>query len=488
MPTGIDTAPGVFGGFDALGAPSSFWNNVMTNLFLPTMGDARNNSSVLWNMVNKVTHESTSGKFIVWPIRTTRNTGRGAMRPGGQLSDPGSQGAATAFTEPRTYVGRIKVDGETMRRAKTNGGAFLDAVSFEMEGQLDDIMVDYNRLSHNDGSGRLAEINAAAAASTSIVVRINQSIEGASSCPTRPTLWLEVGDRIGFYNPAGDALRANGAGQTGFYVVSIVDASTVTIATSPGGSAINSNTITGYAVGDWVVRVNAEGATASPIGAKSSGARNEMMGIGGIFSDAGTLDGLAAAGLTVGASQYAQQTGANDFTATSNASAGFQGNACTAAQPWNRAVVLDNGVNGARTLTEELLQQSFSDAEEQNNALIGFMLSSYATYNSYVRLLTPDKRFNDTLELKGGHKALSFNGVAWYKDRFCYGGRVYMLNMDVFSYMETQPLQPLAAQGLPAWERLKDFDAYWMGHVTSGNLAVTDIRQRVGAVLVDLAA
>lgn len=479
MAAGIDAAAGATFG---IGQP--YAEHGITNFFLPFLADARNNSSVLWNMLEKVQKETTSGRFMVWPTRTTRNTGRNAIGPGGQLADPGFQGLATAFTETRTYQGRIKVQGELLRRGKTDGGAFMPITPLEVEGQMDDIAIDYNRMSHNDGSGRMAEnTTTKAAALTTLTLVVNQSIRGAANCPTAPTIYLEVGDRIGFAVPGTDTLQAVGS-QNGFYVIAIPTSNTIQIGLTPGGAAINTSTFTTLAGNEWIVRVS----TDTNVDARSSGRRREMMGIEGIFSDGGVLDGLAAAGLGNGTTTWNQQTGGYDFTVTSLSSAGFQGNAASTSFPWNRAIVADNGGGGTRAISEELLQQAFSDAEERNNAQIDLLISAYSTYNSYVKLLTPDKRFNDTLELRGGHKVLSFNGVGWVKDRFAYGGRVKGLNLGELAVYETEAMTTMNAMGLPVWERLNNTEDYWMGHISSQNVVVRGIRQRVGFNLVDLAA
>lgn len=456
----------------------SYYDHLLTNFFLPVLADARNNSSVLWSQIQKVNKHHIEGRFVVFPIRTTRNIGRGSVRPGSVIPDPGSQGAKTQTTETRTYQARVKIDGETLRRGKTNGGAFITPEQLEIDGQADDIQIDMNRMSHNDGSGRMAEV--ASVSGTTITLRINQSIEGAPACTTSPGLYLEVGDRIGFYTPGANTLVSSSS-QIGFYVFSLPTASTVRVSLIPpsasGSAAVDiSGSLT---VGDWLVRVASDTPSNGSTSPVNSAARAEMMGIGGIFSDAGCLDGNGASG--------SQQSGANDYTVTSVASANFQGNAATSANPWNQAVVNDNGGSGARTLSEQLLQQALSDSEERNNATIDMLLSSYGTYNSYVKLLVPDKRYNDTLELKGGHKMLSFNGIGWWKDRFCYNGRVYGINLGELQYFETEPLQPLDPFGIGRWERLRDLDAYWTGVVTSGNLGVS-VRQRVGFVLTELAA
>jgi len=487
MAAGIENALGV-SIFSSGTTFSNFADNLMTQFFLPILADARNNSTVLYNLVQKAESFDTSGRFIVWPVRTTRNTGRNAFRHGGQLADPTAQGAATYFAESRKYHGRVKIDGDILRRGRTNGGAFITAQELELQGQVDDITVDYNRMLHSDGSGRLGELVKASStwASGILAVRWNQDIEGAPSMTTaafgKPTQFIEVGDRIGLYAPGTDAIRAAAAAptNTGWYVISKTN-TTVTVSNTPGGAAADLSTATGSnleagaTLGDWIVRVGQD-TSATKLG---SAARAEIMGIGGMFTDAGVLDGLGAGS--------SQQVGAYAYTATSAASAPFQGQGATTANPWNQAIVLDNAGNGLRALTEALLQQAFSDAEEINNAEIDLILSPYGTYNSYLKLLTPDKRFNDTLELRGGHKMLSFNGVPWYKDRFSYPGRVYMLALNMLRRFEVEPLSPLDYLGVGRWERLANFDAYFSGYIAEEQMGVL-VRNKIGALLTELNA
>jgi len=486
MAAGIDNAQGV-ALFSSGTTFSDYANSLMTQFFLPIIADARNNSTVLWNLVQKAESFDTSGRFIVWPVRTTRNAGRNAFRPGGQLADPTNQGSATYLAESRQYHGRVKIDGAILRRGRTNGGAFMTATELELQGQVDDITVDYNRMLHSDGSGRLGEVlsTASTLASGIIGVRFNQDIEGAPSMTSaafgKPTMFIEVGDRIALYIPSTDLLSVQtNTLQTGFYVISKTN-TTITVSASPGGAAVDlaSTNVLTATTGYWIVRVGQDIQASTAGGKLGSAARGEMMGIGGIFSDAGVLDGLGAAGT--------QQTGAYAYTATSAASATFQGQVATAAVSWNQAVVLDNAGSGLRALSEALLQQAFSDAEEINNAEIDLILSPYGTYNSYLKLLTPDKRFNDTLELRGGHKLLSFNGVPWYKDRFCYPGRIYMIALNMLRRFEVEELQPLNPLGLDRWERLKDFDAYFSGYIAEEQMGVV-VRNKVGALLTELSA
>lgn len=453
----------------------AYYDHLLTNYFLQLLPDARNNSNVLLSMIDKRPTQAVSGRYIVFPVRYGRSTGLNNVGYGGLIPDPGSQNAATYSTITRKGMARIALDGDTIRHGKTNGGAYAEAMQIEMEGIIDDIMIDRSRQVHNDGSGRVAEVKTAGG-STTLTLKVNSSIEGAATTRAAGTLdkYIESGMRLAKFNNAGVA----SAWDASNYVIVVdqvaVSGSDVTItANSTTGSAITFTA--NSAVGDWIVRASS---TATPTAAqpiRDTAYRREMMGIGGVFSDTGTLNGMVGSG--------SQQSAAESDVVTSTTF--FQGIAST--QDFNKAIVLDNGGAGNRPLTEELMQQAISDAEEINNANVELLLSSFPTYNSYVKLLTPDKRYNNTLELAGGHKTLTFNGIGWVKDRFCYQNRVYFMALDQFHILETSPLQPLVGGDVTTWERLQDLDKYWRGWTWEDNMIV-EVRNRTGAVLTELAS
>lgn len=477
---GVSYGSQSYGGSNTAG----YYDNLLTNYFLQLLPDARNNSTVLLSMIDKRPHQAVSGKYIVFPVRFGRSTGLNNVGYGGLIPDPGFQPSLTYSTITRKGMARIALDGDTIRHGKTNGGAYAEALQIEMEGIVDDIMIDRARQIHNDGSGRVAEVAVAGAGTTSLTLRINSDIEGASTTRAAGTLdkYIEPGMRLAKF-PANGGAQTLWSATAGEYVIIVtsvnVSGSTVTITANDSvtGSAVTFSAAS--AVGEWIVRCSA--ASASPVAIKDSAYRREMMGIGGVFSDVGTKNGMIGSG--------SQQSAAESDTDTNGYH--FQGVVATAGQPgnqaFNRAVVLDNGGAGNRPLTEELMQQAMSDAEEINNANIELILSSFPTYNSYVKLLTPDKRYNNTLELQGGHKTLTFNGVGWVKDRFCYQNRVYFLALDQFHILETAPMQPLVGGDVTTWERLPDLDKYWRGWTWEDNMIV-EVRNRTGAVLTELSA
>ena len=474
----VEQAPGV--SFGDTGA-SSFSSNVITNFFLPVLADARNNSTVMWNYIKDAEGFNVSGNYIVWPVQYGRNTGHNSIRPGGTLPEPNSEQYRTYTTNTRTSFARVKVDGETLRRAKTNGGAFVDAVMRETESMVDNITVDLARQIHNDGSGRMGQVQATISGSTtSVVVKYNASIEGAPSLMSgatsllgKPTMFLEIGDRIAFMASDGTLRALTTGGQNGFYVLAIT-ATTITVEVTQGsGTAVLASAFaTAPTAGDFIVRASAE----IVVDSKSTSYCAEMTGLGGIISDADVLDGI-------GVSTAGQQSGASNFTGTAT---GFQGIA-SASFAFNQGVVNDNGGSGLRALTEAMMQQALSDTEEINNANVDLICMPYGTYNSFLKLVLPDRRFNNTTDLKGGHRTLDFNGLPVVKDRFCYPGRVLFVATDMIRRFTVEPLRPINYQGTTTWERLRDTDAYWTGWVVSENVGAL-VRNKTGAVLSELSA
>ena len=480
--TAVESAPGV--AFTDTGA-GSFASNAITNFFLPILADARNNSTVLWNYIKDGVYTlDTSGRYIIWPVQFGRNTGHNAIHPGGSLPLPASEQYRTYTSETRTAVARIKVDGETLRRAKTNGGAFVTAVMREADSMVDNITVDMARQIHNDGSGRMGEVRATATGGDTVIqVKFNSAIEGAANLMSgatalvgKPTMYFEVGDRVSFISSTGTLRALTSGGQNAFYVTAVTP-TTISIDVTQGTTTAMDVTVfaTKPTAGDWIVRASNEVVTDY----NSTAYRAEIMGMGGMLSDANVADGL-------GVSTAGQQTGAQNQTSSAT---GFQGldGAVATALPFNVGIVNDNGSSGLRALTEALMQQAVSDAEEINNANIDLCVMPYGTYNSYVKLVLPDRRFNNTTDLKGGHKTIDFNGLPVIKDRFCYPGRVMFLATDIMRRFTVEPLRPLAYQGVTTWERLRDIDAYWTGWVGSENIGAL-VRNKTGVLLNDLNA
>jgi hypothetical protein len=67
-----------------------------------------------------------------------------------------------------------------------------------------------------------------------------------------------------------------------------------------------------------------------------------------------------------------------------------------------------NALNGM--ISEVEIQRALDEAERKAGAVINFLVTSYGVRRSYQNLLTAQKQFVNTLELKGGWKALAYRG------------------------------------------------------------------------------
>lgn len=87
----------------------------------------------------------------------------------------------------------------------------------------------------------------------------------------------------------------------------------------------------------------------------------------------------------------------------------------------------------ATTLSEVAMQQLIDDAEIRNGSKIDFIACSVPVRRKYQALIAENKQIVNTIDLAGGVKALSFNGIPVVADRFCPEKSMYFLDTNSFS-------------------------------------------------------
>lgn len=83
-------------------------------------------------------------------------------------------------------------------------------------------------------------------------------------------------------------------------------------------------------------------------------------------------------------------------------------------------------------LGESTLQKSVDIVEERSGGKIDFIVCSCGVRRMLAEYYTQYRSFVPTMDIKGGYKALSFNGIPVVADRFCPEGTMYLLNTDDF--------------------------------------------------------
>lgn len=155
-----------------------------------------NDETVALRRLEKTSEGVTSevgGKYVTFPIHTTRNTGIGARNENEQLPDAGQQGTAAARVGLKYLYGRIRLTGQTMELAKTNTQAFVSALDLEMNGLKDDLAKDQNRQVYGDGIGGVARITAAVTAATFTIAH---------------DTWLQLGMLVDVTDATGVTIKA----------------------------------------------------------------------------------------------------------------------------------------------------------------------------------------------------------------------------------------------------------------------------------------
>lgn len=150
------------------------------------------------------------GKYVVFPIQTTRNQGIGARLEMEALPTAGNQGTVGARVGLRHQYGSVRLSGQTFELAKTNAQAFISTLELELDGLKNDLAVDLNRQMYGNGTGALVTITAGVTAVTFTVAH---------------TLWLtsQIGAVVDIYDATGVTQKASGR------TVTAVTATTVTI-------------------------------------------------------------------------------------------------------------------------------------------------------------------------------------------------------------------------------------------------------------------
>lgn len=157
------------------------------------------------------------------------------------------------------------------------------------------------------------------------------------------------------------------------------------------------------ATGRTVVAVDRSAKKITLSGASVTGAKDavvvlqnsyglELTGLGAIFSNSATLYGVTRAG-----------------------------------NPWMNPYT----ETAVGAITENKIQKAMDKVEENAGSAVNFIVCSWGVRRALINELSKS-RHTETLELEGGFRALSFNGIPVVADRFCPEGTMYLLNTEDF--------------------------------------------------------
>ncbi|MBR2614636.1 MAG: phage major capsid protein [Clostridia bacterium] len=84
-------------------------------------------------------------------------------------------------------------------------------------------------------------------------------------------------------------------------------------------------------------------------------------------------------------------------------------------------------------ITEKAIQTALDTIEEQSGSQVNFIICSLGVRRALQEIFSKSNTRTDTMNLAGGYKAISYNGIPIIADRFCPEGTMYLLNTEDFA-------------------------------------------------------
>lgn len=100
----------------------------------------------------------------------------------------------------------------------------------------------------------------------------------------------------------------------------------------------------------------------------------------------------------------------------------------------------------ATTLTDTVIQTAIDHLDEYVGSQVDYITCSSDVKRIYQAYLSTNKRNVDFMELQGGYKAISYNGIPVVSDRFVEDGTMYLLNTSEFALHQLCDWQWLSSE------------------------------------------
>jgi hypothetical protein len=344
-------------------------DKVLKEDYLPPVREQLNMQNALLAQVEK-NSKDIEGRRANLSVHLGRTSGVGARAEGGTLPSAGNQSYGTELIPVKNVYGRIQVSGPVIAAMKSDKGSFVRAVDSEMKGLTADLKRDVNRQLWGTSDGIIAS---------------------AGTTGNSTTLQLST------------TITSNAQ------IRQLVDAVTVDLGTTADVDVVAAGlTVSGYSYANKTITVD--------VAVTTTVASSHKLFKAGVFAG--------------GASNSTTElTGMQSIVAATGAL--FNLNPATAGQSsWQSYVDSNSGTN--RSLSENLLASvihnvAIASGEEPNIAF-----SSDGVHRSFANLLTSLKRFNNTVEVKGGFKGLEMTAgggsIPFLWERDTPENQVYLLN------------------------------------------------------------
>jgi hypothetical protein len=371
------------------------FDNVLKEFYEGAIRSTINNDVVMLRVLEE-NDRDWSGRRVLWPVHSSRNSGVGARPESGTLPTAGNQAYLLSIVSASYQYARIQLSGQIMRSSKT---AFASAMNEELTGAVNDLKVDLARQTYGDGTGRLAQVGVSSTAATGSV---NILVQNRFAAPGQPgARYIEVGQGIDVGRPSST---------TGDFSSQTVSA--VSLSSNPATTT------------DTVVAGNSAGAYSS----------SESF----LFR-AGTSGGLEIQGLRGLIDVYSES---NIWGSNGYASATVQGISRATSTQWNSIVLGNSQV--ARVLDANLMQSAFDQISIESGLEPDMIIAHHSVLRAFFDHVSADRRYNTSggaLGFDGGQSSLSFNGVKMERDRHAPYNEMFIFNKAALKKFTLLPIE-----------------------------------------------
>lgn len=286
-------------------------------------------------------------------VHYLRNIGSAAGSESVTLPTAGNQGYLQASVSMKYNFHTVSLTDVALQASKRSHEFLVDALQSEYNGAKEDLQRQLSRQGYGIGTGAIARVN------------------GIASQPTFDLDEPMVGKNATDYFEIGNAVMFSSA------IDSATSAAYTTVTTITDGNTFTCTSGSGVADNDYVFLAHNNGTTSPTV----SNVNAEIMGLKGLVDDGTNVDT-------------------------------FQGLARTTYVWWQSYV--DDNTSAQRALTEDLMHGTFLEAMKKGE--VSYILTSFDLYKAYGQLLSSDRRYTEKMELPGGFKGVSFNGVPFVPD------------------------------------------------------------------------
>lgn len=125
---------------------------------------------------------------------------------------------------------------------------------------------------------------------------------------------------------------------------------------------------------------------------------------------------------------------------------------------WWKANVLSNS-GTPRAITETLMQKAIDYVEQYSDGTVSAIYTTYGVKRAYQAVLSALKQYTAPLELKGGYKALDYNGLPLIADKDCSANKLFFTDESKLKMYKLSDLEWMDDDGA-ILSRVSGEDAY----------------------------